>query len=59
MQEQLLLSEVELDAIAGGTSLGAVIKVYQCPSDPSTRTATDDVYVEGKIITAENFDSAY
>ena len=59
MQEQVLLSEAVLDTIAGGTILGTVIKVYQCPSDPSTRTSTDDVYVEGKIITAENYDSAY
>ena len=55
-QEQMLLFEAELDSIAGATSLGTTpLKVFVCPSDTSTRTAADDVYVEGKIITAENF----
>ena len=49
------LSRRETEQVQGGMLLVAVQKVH----GPVRSTSTDDVIVDGNIITAENYDSAY
>lgn len=51
------LSRSETENVQGGGLLLYAIQKVRC--DESRSTATDDVIVDGNIITAENYDSAY
>ena len=47
------LSRAETEQVQGGGKLLPAIQKVRAIGDPTT--ATDDVYVEGRIITAENY----